>query len=47
MENLITKIFGTKHDRDVKKLRPLVDEINAEYEKLACTYRRTAHRQNR
>ncbi len=24
----ITKIFGTKHERDAKKLRPLIDEIN-------------------
>ena len=30
----ITKIFGTKHDRDVKKLRPLVDEINELFEPL-------------
>ncbi len=36
MPNIITKIFGTKHDRDVKKLRPLIDEINEEYEKLAA-----------
>jgi preprotein translocase subunit SecA len=35
MPNIITKIFGTKHDRDVKKLRPIVAEINEEYEKLA------------
>jgi len=34
MPNVITKIFGTKHDRDVKKLRPIVDEINESYEKL-------------
>ncbi|HAG90428.1 MAG TPA: preprotein translocase subunit SecA, partial [Bdellovibrionales bacterium] len=24
----LTKIFGTKHDRDMKKLRPLIDKIN-------------------
>ena len=35
MMNLITKIFGTKHDRDVKKLYPYVDEINGHFEKLA------------
>ena len=29
--SLITKIFGTKHDRDTKKIRPLVDEINRFY----------------
>jgi len=28
MKNLLTKIFGTKHDREAKKLAPLVDEIN-------------------
>ena len=25
----ITKVFGSKHDRDLKRLRPLVDAINA------------------
>jgi len=34
MLNLITKIFGTKHERDVKRLRPLVAEINQHYEEL-------------
>ena len=34
MKNLITKIFGTKHDRDVKRVMPLVLEINEQYEKL-------------
>ncbi len=32
--NIITKLFGTKHDRDVKKIAPLVDEINEAFEKL-------------
>jgi preprotein translocase subunit SecA len=35
MWNLITKIFGTKHERDVKRILPWVDEINEHYEKLA------------
>ena len=30
----IQKIFGNKSDRDVKKLRPLVDEINEIFETL-------------
>jgi preprotein translocase subunit SecA len=33
----ITKLFGSKHDRDIKKIEPFVDEINsfcAEHEKL-------------
>ena len=34
MKNLITKIFGTKHGRDAKKMQPLVDEINQYYGKL-------------
>jgi len=32
--NLITKIFGTKHERDVKKMWPFVEEINAHFEEL-------------
>ncbi len=34
MKNLLTKIFGTKHDREAKKLQPFVDQINEEFEKL-------------
>lgn len=31
----LSKIFGTKHDRDVKTYLPVVDEVNAEFEALA------------
>jgi len=34
MKNMITKIFGTKHERDFKKLSPQVADINEEFEKL-------------
>ncbi|KAA3633115.1 MAG: preprotein translocase subunit SecA, partial [Calditrichaeota bacterium] len=30
--NIITKMFGTKHERDVKKLLPAVEEINRYFE---------------
>jgi len=36
--SLLTKVFGTKHEREIKKLRPLVDQINAlepQFEKLS------------
>ncbi len=33
-ENLVSKIFGNKHEKDVTALQPIVAEINAEYEKL-------------
>ena len=26
MANFLTKLFGTKHERDTKKLQPLVDQ---------------------
>jgi preprotein translocase subunit SecA len=32
--NLLEKLFGTKSDRDMKALRPIVDEVNSEFEKL-------------
>jgi preprotein translocase subunit SecA len=32
---VITKIFGTKYERDVKRLRPIVDEVNSIYESLS------------
>jgi preprotein translocase subunit SecA len=34
IEKLFGSIFGNKNDRERKALQPLVDEINAEYEKL-------------
>ena len=30
----LTKIFGTKSDRDIKIILPYVDKTNEEYEKL-------------
>ncbi len=32
--NFITKLFGTKHDREVKRMQPIVDEINAHFTTL-------------
>ncbi len=34
MIGIIKKIFGTKQDKDVKLLQPIVDEINEKYNKL-------------
>ncbi|MCX6830059.1 MAG: preprotein translocase subunit SecA [candidate division Zixibacteria bacterium] len=36
MANIITRIFGTKHDRDVKKINPLAEEINGHFEDLSA-----------
>ena len=33
--DIIKKVFGTKDERDVKKVQPLVDEINEHYQTLA------------
>ncbi|UCD95069.1 MAG: preprotein translocase subunit SecA [Candidatus Zixiibacteriota bacterium] len=35
MANIIEKIFGTKHDRDIKKIRPIVDQINEYLEQIS------------
>ena len=32
MANILDKIFGTKHQRDTKKIEPVVEEINQIYE---------------
>jgi preprotein translocase subunit SecA len=32
VSNIVTKIFGSKHERDTKKIRPMVEEINQLYE---------------
>jgi len=34
MKQLLTKIFGTKHERDFKKLAPFIEEINRHFEEL-------------
>jgi len=35
MINLLKKVFGTKHDKDVKALLPVVEEINKEFAALS------------
>jgi len=35
MLKIIEKLFGSKHDKDIKKIQPLVDRINGIYETLA------------
>ncbi|HXL15153.1 MAG TPA: DEAD/DEAH box helicase, partial [Methylomirabilota bacterium] len=32
--NLISRVFGTKHERDIKRMWPLVEEINEHYGRL-------------
>ena len=34
MANIITKVFGSSHDREIKRLKPVVIEINEIYETL-------------
>ncbi len=34
LDTLIKKVFGTKHERDLKKINPIVDEINEIYPAL-------------
>ena len=29
IDTLLAKIFGTKHEREIKKMRPIVQAINA------------------
>lgn len=36
MWNLITRLFGTKHEREVKRLMPIVDEINRHFEQMSA-----------
>ncbi|MCJ7458194.1 MAG: preprotein translocase subunit SecA [candidate division Zixibacteria bacterium] len=33
-ENILTKVFGSKHERDIKKIKPIVDEINTFFEEF-------------
>ena len=34
LKPILTVVFGTRHEREMKRVRPIVDEINAEYERL-------------
>jgi preprotein translocase subunit SecA len=34
LKPLLTSIFGTRHDRELKRVRPIVDAINEEYARL-------------
>src|SRR5574340_861028 len=34
LKPVLTAIFGTRHDRELRRVRPIVDAINAEYERL-------------
>lgn len=34
MLNFFTKLFGSKHDKDIKLIKPIVDEINQYYEEF-------------
>jgi preprotein translocase subunit SecA len=34
MKGLITKVFGSRHDRERKRVQPIVDAINEHYERL-------------
>ena len=34
LKPLLTKIFGTRHERELKRVRPIVDAINEHYERL-------------
>ncbi|HUU46072.1 MAG TPA: preprotein translocase subunit SecA, partial [Acidobacteriota bacterium] len=36
IEKLLTKIFGSKHERDVKRIRPIVETINKYFEDYAA-----------
>ncbi|MFW5960655.1 MAG: hypothetical protein ACOCSE_06005, partial [Chitinivibrionales bacterium] len=32
--NVLTKVFGSKQDKDLKKLRPIVKKVNEEFDKI-------------
>ena len=34
LKPLLTAVFGTRHEREMKRVQPIVDEINAHYERL-------------
>ncbi|RYF90307.1 MAG: hypothetical protein EOO00_09115, partial [Chitinophagaceae bacterium] len=36
MLGFLTKVFGSKSERDIKSIRPVIELINQEYQKLSA-----------
>ncbi len=34
LKGVLTNVFGTRHDREKKRIQPIVDQVNEEYERL-------------
>ena len=34
LKSLVNRVFGTRHDRERRRVQPIVDEVNREYERL-------------
>jgi preprotein translocase subunit SecA len=34
LKGIMAGVFGTRHDREKKRVQPIVDTINEEYERL-------------
>src|ERR671932_2871002 len=34
LKPLLTKVFGTRHEREAKRVRPIIDQINEDWERL-------------
>src|SRR5688500_11747659 len=34
LQGIINRVFGTRHERELKRVRPIVDAINEHYERL-------------
>ncbi|MEO7963285.1 MAG: hypothetical protein ABIT38_05175 [Gemmatimonadaceae bacterium] len=34
IKGILSKVFGTRHERERKRVQPIVDEVNAHYERL-------------
>ena len=34
LKSLVKAVFGTRHQRELKRLQPIVDEINRQFERL-------------
>ena len=44
IDKIIARFFGTKHERDIKKMQPLVAAINAKEPEMTGAQRRAAER---
>ncbi len=43
LKGILSKVFGTRHERERKRIQPIVDEINRHYARLQSVSEPSSH----